>query len=150
MEELGLDKVTTFRQSGNVIFDAGNAQQQRLKTRIETALHRNLGYEVAVFIRTLDDLARIVDSASSYPDEKGTSLLVTLLSSSFAKFPLALPATIPKSTAQIVSASGAEVYSLTHGGGEGALPNPFLESKLKAKSTTRNINVIREIVERYR
>lgn len=38
---------------------------------------------------------------------------------------------------------------MTHGGGEGGLPNPFLEFKLKVKATTRNLNVIREIVEKY-
>jgi hypothetical protein len=44
---------------------------------------------------------------------------------------------------------GTEAFSVTHGGGEGALPNPFLEAKLKVKATTRNINTIMEIVEKY-
>ena len=64
-------------------------------------------------------------------------------------FPCSYPLTIPKSTAQIISAKGTEVFSVTHGGGEGALPNPFIESKLKLKATTRNMNIIREIVEKY-
>jgi hypothetical protein len=81
--------------------------------------------------------------------KEGTSFLVTLLPSSQPKFPLQLPLTIPKSTAQIISAKGTEVFSLTHGGGEGALPNPFVESKLKVKATTRNMNIIREIVEKF-
>jgi uncharacterized protein with HEPN domain len=38
---------------------------------------------------------------------------------------------------------------VTYGGGEGAFPNPFVESKLKAKAATRKINVIGEIVEKY-
>jgi hypothetical protein len=42
-----------------------------------------------------------------------------------------------------------EVFSVTHGGGEGALPNPFLEVKLKVKATTRNLNTIREILEKH-
>jgi len=62
---------------------------------------------------------------------------------------LQLPLTIPKSGAEILSARGSEVFSVTHGGGEGALPNPFLESKLKVKATTRNLNIIREIVQKY-
>ena len=60
-----------------------------------------------------------------------------------------LPYTIPKSTAEIIAVKDREVYSVTHGGGEGALPNPFLESKLKTKTTTRNVNVIQELLERY-
>jgi hypothetical protein len=44
---------------------------------------------------------------------------------------------------------GSEVYSITHGGGEGALPNAFLELRLKIKATTRNMNTIKGIVEKY-
>jgi len=146
---LGFEEVTTYRQSGNVIFEAGRVKPDWVRVRIETALRRELGYDVAVFIRTFEDLVKAVESAPKLPGKEGTSLLVTMLQSSPAKFPLPLPTTIPKSTAQIVSASGTEVFSLTHGGGEGALPNPFLEAKLKVKATTRNMNVIREIVERY-
>ena len=49
----------------------------------------------------------------------------------------------------IISAEGMEVFSVTHGGGEGALPNSFIESKLKLKATTRNMNIIKEIVEKF-
>ena len=38
---------------------------------------------------------------------------------------------------------------MTYGGGEGAFPNPFVESKLKAKAAIRKINVIAKIVEKY-
>ena len=75
--------------------------------------------------------------------------MVTFLPTAVIHFPLQLPLTIPKSTARVVSAKDAEVFSVTHGGGEGALPNPFLESKLKTKATTRNMNIIRQIVEKY-
>jgi hypothetical protein len=74
--------------------------------------------------------------------------MVTMLPSAVPKFPLELPLIIPKSTAKIVAARGAEAFSVTHGG-EGALPNPFLESKLNVKATTRNINIIREIAEEF-
>jgi len=148
-EDLGFEEVTTFRQSGNMIFEGGRLKPEQARTRVENALRRRVGYDVGVFIRTFEDLTKMLKSAPKGPGREGTSLLVTLLPSPTAKFPLPIPTTIPNSTALIVSASGAEVFSQTHGGGEGALPNPFLESKLKVKATTRNVNVIREIVERY-
>lgn len=49
----------------------------------------------------------------------------------------------------MISFSGREIFSVTHGGGEGAMPNPFIESKLKVKSTTRNLNVVKEILEKF-
>jgi hypothetical protein len=81
---------------------------------------------------------------------EGTSFLVTLLPDPpLPAFVSLLPLTIPKSNAKVIGASGNEIYSVTHGGGEGALPNPFVESKLKMKATTRNMNIIREIVEKF-
>jgi len=71
------------------------------------------------------------------------------LPTAFPSFPLQLPLTIPKSTAQIILSNDTEVFSVTHGGGEGALPNSFLESKLKIKTTTRNMNTVQEILAKY-
>ena len=103
-----------------------------------------------MFIRSFPQLKSIIklDAFKSQNDE-GSSFLVTLLVTDPRNFPLQLPLTIPKSTAQVISAKGMEVFSVTHGSGEGALPNPFLESKLKVKATTRNLNIIRELVEKY-
>jgi hypothetical protein len=80
---------------------------------------------------------------------EGASFWVTFLEEAPAPFPLQLPATIPNTAAQIIAACGAEVFSVTHGGGEGGKPNPFLEAKLKMKATTRSINVIEQIVQKY-
>ncbi len=147
---LGFQNVSTYKQSGNVIFETEMANLQEVIAKIEEKLRSNLGYEVTVFVRTIPKLKSIIDSDPfKNQDPKGSSFLITFLAFEPSSFPLQLPLTIPKSTAQVISAKGTEVFSVTHGGGEGALPNPFLESKLKVKGTTRNLNTIREIVEKY-
>ena len=145
---LGFRDVETFKQSGNVIFESDFANLDEVETRIEKMLLKALGYEVPAFLRTVAYLEDLVRSSPEVKDEK-TSLMVTLLPGQAPGPLLPLPLTIPKSKAEIVSASDSEVFSLTHGGGEGGLPNPFLESRLKVKATTRNMNVIREIVRNY-
>ncbi len=146
----GFQNVSTYKQSGNVIFEANSADPPEIKSKIEERLRSSLGFEVAVLIRTITQLKSIID-LDPFKDQsrEGTSFLVTFLPTGVSPFPLQLPLTIPKSTAQIISSQRAEVFSVTHGGGEGALPNPFLESKLKTKSTTRNMNIITQIVEKY-
>lgn len=147
---MGLQNVCTYKQSGNVIFETDLANSQDIKAKIGDKLHSTLGYEVAVFVRTISQLKSIIDlDPFKNQDKEGTSFLVTFLAIEPSRFPLQLPLIIPKSKAQVISAKGTEVFSVTHGGGEGALPNPFLESKLKMKATTRNMNIIREIVEKY-
>jgi uncharacterized protein (DUF1697 family) len=58
-EGLGLDRVETFRTSGNVVFDAGRDSRAKLTERIERALAKSLGYEVVVFLRTAPEVEAI-------------------------------------------------------------------------------------------
>ena len=144
---MGFRNVMTHRQSGNVIFETPSADFDETTARIEGELRRLLGYDVAVFIRTPAQLRNVAARESlKHGESEGTSLLVTFLPGLTPGPALPLPLTIPKSTAVILAASKSEVFSLTHGGGEGALPNSFLEAKLKVKATTRNMNVIKDII----
>ena len=147
---LGFENVSTYKQSGNVIFDANTADPEAIKAKVEGNLRDVLGFDVAAFVYTIPQLKKMIDFEPFKGHEKeGASFLVTFLANTPSKFPLQLPLTIPKSTAQIISPKGTVVFSVTHGGGEGGMPNPYLESKLKVKATTRNLNIIREIVEKY-
>ncbi len=51
-EQMGFEDVATFRASGNVIFSAPRQPIAKMAGGIEKALHQELGYEVAVFVRT--------------------------------------------------------------------------------------------------
>ncbi len=145
--KLGFRDVETFRQSGNVIFESDEPSEDVVRDGLEAGLKKALGYEVFVFVRKLGDLKRLVES-DPFKGVKEGDFLVTFLPPT-TKFAPELPLTIPKSTAKVIAAKGSEVFSATHGGGEGALPNRFIESKLKVKTTTRNMNVIRDVVEKF-
>jgi uncharacterized protein (DUF1697 family) len=60
-QELGFDRVRTFRASGNVIFaaDAEARKEEELRGRIEAGLAAALGYEVPVFLRSASEIAAI-------------------------------------------------------------------------------------------
>jgi uncharacterized protein (DUF1697 family) len=143
-------KVSVYKQSGNVILEADEANPTEIKRKVENTLCKKLGYEVAAFVRTIPQLKAIINlQPFNCYEKEGASFLVTFLAQAPMELPFKLPITIPKSTAQIISIKGNEVFSVTHGGGEGGLPNPFLESKLKLKATTRNMNTIVEIVDKF-
>ena len=147
---LGFQNIVTYKQSGNVIFETQETNPQEIKTKIESCLKGTLGFEVPVFLRTTTQLKEILTTDPfKNQNSEGTSFLVTFLNAPIIAFPLNLPPTIPKSTAQIIALKDTEVFSITHGGGEGALPNPFVEKVLKTKATTRNLNIIREIIEKH-
>jgi uncharacterized protein (DUF1697 family) len=147
---LGFQNISTYKQSGNVVFEADSESVEEIEKKIEIKLQETLGYNVVVFVRTIAQLKDIIESEPFKGQNKeGTSFLITFLADPPAKFPIELPTIIPKSTAEVISKKCMEFFNVTHGGGEGALPNPFIESKLKVKATTRNMNIIQEIVEKF-
>jgi uncharacterized protein (DUF1697 family) len=58
-EALGLAKVETFINSGNVIFEARAARGSSLEKKIEAQMRQMMGYDVPAFIRTEAELAGI-------------------------------------------------------------------------------------------
>jgi uncharacterized protein (DUF1697 family) len=58
-EALGFQAVSTFRTSGNVVFECGREAAAKITRRIETALAESLGYDVAVFLRTAGQIRQI-------------------------------------------------------------------------------------------
>jgi uncharacterized protein (DUF1697 family) len=148
--EIGYSNVATYKQSGNVVFDTLNANEEALTSKIEEKLKITLGFDVPVFLRTIPELKSII-AADHFKGQstEGSSFLVTFLKSNIRSFPVKLPATIPKSQAQVIAAFNREVFSVTNGGGEGALPNPYIEKTLKTKTTTRNQNIVKEITEKF-
>jgi uncharacterized protein (DUF1697 family) len=61
--ELGFADVQTYIQSGNVFFSCAMADRAKLTLKIERHLAKSLGFEVPVFIRTLEELDAIARSA---------------------------------------------------------------------------------------
>ena len=60
-EALKFRQVTTFIASGNVAFESAARDESKLTAQIERHLQKELGYEVDTFLRTREELARIVD-----------------------------------------------------------------------------------------
>ena len=57
LQGIGLEKVETYIQSGNVIFYiAGKEDNSILENIIEKAISENYGFEVPVIVRTVDEL----------------------------------------------------------------------------------------------
>ena len=60
LEALGFARVRTVIASGNVIFETARGETSAIESRIERHLQSVLGYAVATFLRTPDELAQVV------------------------------------------------------------------------------------------
>jgi uncharacterized protein (DUF1697 family) len=150
-EGLGFGNVETFIASGNVIFDFPEADVQALEPKIEARLREALGYEVATFVRSVDELSRVASYNPFGPadPEEGSTLSV------------AFPAKPPREdgAAKLVACAteidafrveGREVYWLCRGKtSDSAFSGATLERTLGAPATMRNITTIRKLAAKY-
>lgn len=70
LEGLGVDEVTTYIQSGNVLFKADGPDRKNLNMRIEQALSKRFKYKSRVVLITQRQLSKVIDNA---PRGFGTS-----------------------------------------------------------------------------
>jgi uncharacterized protein (DUF1697 family) len=151
-EEAGFDNVATFIASGNVIFDAEEDDAWALENRIEAHLRAALGYDVATFLRTPAELARIA-ACQPFPEAdlgvKGTTLYVVFAAAApSAKARAALQA--KRSAVDDFHVHGREIYWLRRVSiADRAHPAPPLERILAMPLTMRNRNTVQRIAARY-
>lgn len=131
--ELGHGNVTTYIQSGNVLFDAvGRAAG--IAAGIEARIAAELGLSVTVILRSATDLERVAAAnpfVGQVPDE--SKLHVTFL----ARRPTATVER-PAGVADEMVVAGREVYLHCPGGyGRTKLDNAFFERRLGVPATTR-------------
>jgi uncharacterized protein (DUF1697 family) len=139
-ESLGFTHVTTYLQSGNVVFDCTIPEASTAAATIEQAIERQFGFTVSVLIRNGDDFGRIIEGNPFLPhrNDESEKLHVTFLSDwPSAEALKSLEKTIDPTDEYFLS--GKEIYLFCPNGyGRTKLSNNFFEKKLKSAATTRN------------
>ncbi|MDQ3726178.1 MAG: DUF1697 domain-containing protein [Actinomycetota bacterium] len=151
-EEMGLEEVGTFRASGNVVFSSpGREKEETLATRIEAELGERLGYEVPVFLRTIEEVAAITAREPFDPaavaKSKGklqVSFLAKKPSAAAKKKALALA-----TDEDLLAIEGRELYWLPSGGiSESDLDLKALDATL-GPGTIRTMGTVAQIAAKY-
>ena len=150
-EELGMDEVSCFRASGNVLFVSEERDEESVSERLEAGLAKSLGYEVPVFLRNAAELEAV--SAAEPFDPK-------LVSASKGKLQIAFLSAKPgaKATKRALALSsdadhlvvkGRELYWLPSGGiSESDLDLKAIESAV-GPWTMRTMGTVGQIVAKY-
>lgn len=147
-ESLGYLDPVTYLQSGNVIFSADPAPDDRLAARLSDAIRQAFGYEVPVMVLTPERLSRIA-AENPLTEDKALDpafFHVTLLNGNpgGASLDKALQKRAPDE--EIRLGTGA-VYLYCPGGyGNTKLHNAYLEGLLGVTATTRNWKTIGELI----
>ena len=150
-EAVGLKDVETFIASGNVIFTARSGDLAAIEKKIEARLRQSLGYEVATFVRTCDEVAAIARyQAFKAPRMKAARAFCV----GFLERPLDAAATRGlmsfKSEIDDFHTAGREVYWLCQKGqSDSAFTNARMEKALKVRATFRNINTVARLAAKH-
>jgi len=145
---LGHKDVSTYIQSGNVVFTAPAAGRGNVARLIEERIAADLGLVVSVILRTSDELAQVIDTNPFL--RRGLdlrSLHVTFLAAS-PDAALVHQLDIPPSPPDEFHLFDREVYlHCPNGYGRTMLNNAFWERRLSVPATTRNWNTVTTLLQ---
>jgi uncharacterized protein (DUF1697 family) len=147
-EALGHADVTTYIQTGNVLFSSPSKSPTAVAAAIEERLAEDFGDAPAVIVRTVPELLHIggvspYAKAGADPSRHHVTFLSEAPSAA-ALDALALP---PSGRDELV-VHGREVYVHTPDGYAGTkYTGTFLERRLGVVSTTRNWNTVTRLCE---
>lgn len=145
-EQCGLSKVETVIASGNVLFDS-RAAPPALEKKIEAHLEKSLGYEVATFVRAIDELEAVVNRAQKALGG-WKSVYVGFLKAPMTKEQQARVQAFSDPDQRFAFA-GREIYWIVTGGvSDSKFSYAVLERILKSPATFRNLNTVKKIADR--
>jgi uncharacterized protein (DUF1697 family) len=146
--DMGFSNVATFIASGNVIFESPSKDAQGLEKKISIALENALGYSVAVFIRSADEIAQIT-RYQPYEESalKEGSLFVVLLPNAVGARAKKIIAAL-ETPVDALRVNKREIYWHARKNFRDAQFSPArLEKMLGKPATFRNVTTIRRIAK---
>lgn len=148
-ETLGLTNVSTYLQSGNVVFNSKMRSASKIVALLEQQIESCFGYDVTVMVRTPSDFERILNT-NPFSVEAGNDpakVHVTFLA--------ACPSAEIVKSVEEADASGDECsmgrqeifVHCPNGYGRTKLNNAFFERRFKIPATTRNWKTVEALYD---
>lgn len=146
-ENLGFKDITTYVQSGNVIFSTKTTDVAKLGKKIAAQINEQFGYEVPVLVLTANKLQEVIQNNPFIKDKQKNAAFfhVTFLSGpAQAGYQTAIEE--KKSAGEAIAFLNEVIYIYCPNGyGKTKLTNNFIETKLKVTATTRNWKTVNEL-----
>ena len=143
-ESLKFKRVKSYIQSGNIIFRSSNPEIKALEEEIESKLLENYDFQIPIFIRTITELNKIIES-NPFTDDDLKNIYITFLKDK----PINVPVNLiedRKDASEKFLINQREIYLfLPNGYGRTKISNNFFESKLKLPATTRNWRTVTQL-----
>ncbi len=151
-EDMGFTAVTTYIQSGNIVFKSQKTDVTVLSQFISTGIQQQFGFEVPVLVLTHDTLADIYNN-----NPFAHRITIGEIDSKKMYFTLLSTPPDPHAKKEItVNSQEGEEFVITDkvvyfyagiGYGKTKLSNNFFEKKLQTQATTRNLKTVLKLLD---
>ncbi|MEZ4809467.1 MAG: DUF1697 domain-containing protein [Allomuricauda sp.] len=147
LENIGLGNVTTYIQSGNIVFNSGLTEIDKLQNIIYEAIWKDFGFEVPTLVVTGEEVGRILN-ANPFFDMTEENRLYYVLLKQPPKQELVDQLNEQRFADEDFHITPACVYLCCKNGyGNAKLNNNLIERKLKVEATTRNLKTMQKLLE---
>ncbi|HET7657344.1 MAG TPA: DUF1697 domain-containing protein [Bacillales bacterium] len=141
--EMGFENVTTYIQSGNVLFSAVEEQADGLAAHISEKLQEAFGFPIPVIIRTVEEWSEVIQ-ANPFAGQEPYVTFLDAKPEQNAIFALEIFAEDFEEEVRVI---GREVYLICPKGyGKTKLSNALFEKKLGVSGTTRNWKTVNKLL----
>jgi uncharacterized protein (DUF1697 family) len=147
-ETMKFQNVSTYIQSGNVLFDTKERDAEKLRLKIEKGLAKALGYDVDIYIRSMDEMQDIVkyDAFKKMKAKPESKVYVSFLSDTPTKEQVkALEATSSETETFHVHKNELYLVSNRKPGDVFNIDTP-VKKQLGMKNTSRNWNTTQKLL----
>ena len=147
-EKLGYKDVSTYINSGNVIFNANTDNTQKIASKIEEALFKKFGFVVRTVVRTgvsVRKISKAIPKEWGNDNEQKTDVLF-LWPDFESKKSLDFISVIP-GIDNLIYVDGAIIWNINRAQYNKSGIKKFIGSELYKNMTARNVNTVRKLAE---
>ena len=147
LQNIGLESVTTYIQSGNVVFCSTESDVQKLEESIFDAIKKNFGFEVPILITSQEEIESIL-ALNPFANETNLNNLYFVLLKQSPSDELMQQFNQLSFDNEDFHIEGNCVYLCCKKGyGKAKLSNNLVENKLKVQATARNLRTMQKLLE---
>ncbi len=148
LASLGLSYLTTYIQSGNIVFQTEALENSILEEKIHQNIKENYGFDVPVIVRSKQEWQLIVNQFPfNVEDYDVKRLAITFLKEKPVHIPIEELEKYKASSDEIIYHRKEIYLSIPDGFGISKITNTVFERKLKVAATTRNWRTTLKLME---
>ncbi|CAM4451120.1 uncharacterized protein (DUF1697 family) [Paenibacillus endophyticus] len=147
-EEVGLQKVVTYINTGNIIFTDNTRTAEQLSALLEEAILRDFSLSIKVMIRSLEDIKTIMDALPiEWANNPSMKSDVLYLWDDVNEESVLEKLIIKPEVDRVIYVNGAILWSYDRENAGKSGMNKIIGTKLYQRVTVRNVNTARKIHE---